>query len=233
MDFKAGWITVAALLCVGCAGMQRSADADGAARHAWLSKLEIAELINNWAFYRDQGRWDSLLETFHEDGTISLSWYDGPYQEFVSGSRRLAEAHQDTLIKHQMGTPSIAVNGERALSEVNVTIMVRAVTPTASFEQTSYARFLDRVERRNGRWRLVRRTAIYERDRVDPVDRRAVPAALFENLEQYPQQVMFLASAMRTRGATLSKTAVLDKSIELERLYSESKLWLSNDDTRP
>jgi hypothetical protein len=32
------------------------------------SKSEIAELINGWAFYRDQERWDELLHVFHEGG---------------------------------------------------------------------------------------------------------------------------------------------------------------------
>src|SRR5262249_40897811 len=43
-------------------------------------------------------------------------------------------------------------------------------------DMTSYARFLDRLERRGGRWAIVERAAIYERDWLGPVR----PAGAFD-----------------------------------------------------
>ncbi len=54
------------------------------------ARTEIADLVNNWAFFRDQEKWDALSATFHEGGTISLSWYAGPHEGFVAASRQLA-----------------------------------------------------------------------------------------------------------------------------------------------
>jgi hypothetical protein len=153
---------------------------------------EIAARINEWAFFRDQEAWDGLLGSFHEDGTISLSWYDGPYEGFVAASKRLA-AGGNALVKHRLGVPRIRVRSDRALSEVDVTIMVRTRTPTVEVDTGSYARFYDRLERCKGVWKIRMRTAIYEKDRADPVSAPSLPTEFFDGLDRFPAEVRFLA----------------------------------------
>jgi len=43
----------------------------------------------------------------------------------------------------------------------------------------SWMRFFDLLERRDGGWRIVKRTAVYEKDRLDPVDPRSIPKDFF------------------------------------------------------
>ena len=217
------------LICGACSAMQPHADAGGETKDAWVSKMEIAELVNRWGYFRDQSRWTELLDAFHPDGSISVSWYDGPYGEFVSQSRQLAEAHRDMVIKHQVGVPMIEVNGNRGLSEASVTISVRSSTPGGIFEQTSYARFIDRVERRGGRWRLLRRDTVYERDRLDAVDRATLPDSFYKDLDRYPAQVMFLASTIKRRGAEISKSTLLAGTAQVARVYSDNDAWLRGE----
>ena len=190
------------------------------------AETEIAALVNDWAFFRDQGAWDSLLGTFHAEGTISLSWFDGPYEGFVAASKKLA-ANGDSIVKHHLGVPRIEVNGERALSEGNVTIMIRARTPFGEVDTTSFARFHDRLEKRDGTWKLLQRTAVYEKDRADPVSQPTLPDAYFENLDRYPAEVRFLASGLAKAGAPLSRTIVLDKSPESRALVQRNEAWLA------
>lgn len=191
------------------------------------ARSEIAALINSWGFFRDQESWEKLLATFHDDGTISISWFDGPYKGFVAASRELAARSRNTIVKHHLGVPSIEVDGDRALSEVNVTIMVRARTPVGEVDTTSFARFHDRVEKRDGRWKILKRTAIYEKDRADPVDRPALPEVFFQGLDRYPIEVQFLASSLDRAGAKLAERIVFDKSPQAEALYREGQAWLS------
>jgi len=190
-----------------------------------IAKIEIAELINSWTFFRDQERWSDLANTFADDGTISISWFDGPHKAFVAASQKLA-AYKNNLVKHQLGVPFIKVNGNRALSEVNVNIMARTKTPAGEVDIVSSARFIDQVEKRDGQWKLVRRTAVYEKDRADPVDRPVLPDAYFQGLEQFPVEVRFLAAALKKAGADLSKNIVLDKSPAAEKVYSDGAAWL-------
>lgn len=192
------------------------------------ARTEIANLVNNWAFFRDQENWDELSGTFHEGGMISLSWFDGPHEGFIAASRRLA-ARNTALLKHYVGVPRIRIGGDRALSEVNVTIMVRAKTPAGEVDTTSYARFIDRIEKRDGTWRIVKRVAVYEKDRADPVDRPLLPEAFFEGLEKFPAELKFLAASLDKGGIPLSPATVLDKSPELAALHAEGDAWLAGN----
>lgn len=190
------------------------------------ARMEIADLVNNWALFRDQEKWDELAAIFHEEGTISLSWFAGPHDGFIAASRQLA-ARSGALLKHYIGVPRIRVEGSRALSEVNVTIMVRAKTPAGEVDTTSYARFIDRIEKRDDAWRIVQRVAVYEKDRADPVDRASLPSAVFEGMEKYPAELKFLAASLDRSGIPLSPVTVLDKSPELAALHKENEAWLT------
>ena len=131
-------------------------------------KYACAELIQAWGLYRDQGRWPELLATFVPDGQISISWFSGSFGEFVDRCRRSFEAGQRS--KHQIFPSIVRLADDRAVAETNIVILVRQNIGGAAVDMTSNARFLDRLERRLGRWAIVERTAIYERDRLDPVE---------------------------------------------------------------
>ncbi len=216
-------LLLALSLLVAVAGNTEDASAEGAV--AMGAKEEIAELINDWGFNRDQERWHALSAAFYPEGTISLSWYDGPYAGFVEASKMIA-ARGAAVLKHQLGVPSIRVMGDRAVSEVNVIIMLRTGTEFGDVDTSSYARFVDLLERRDGAWKIVKRTAIYEKDRIDPVDMPVLPDALFVGLEEFPVELRFLGSSMSKGGIALSPTVVLDKSPEMQAVYAAGEDWL-------
>ncbi|MBO6684220.1 MAG: nuclear transport factor 2 family protein [Parvibaculum sp.] len=207
------------------AGMGARAETEGT--DGMNPKTEIAELVNNWGFWRDQERWPELSSVFHPGGTISISWYDGPHEGFVDASKMIA-ANGTALLKHQFGVPSIRVEGTRAVSEVNVVIMVRSSAPFGTVDTTSHARFIDMLEKRDGAWKIQKRVAVYEKDRIDPVDMPALPPAVFEGLDEFPAELRFLAASMKKAGIELSKTVVLDKSPEAKVLYEEADAWLAD-----
>lgn len=196
------------------------------ARSMTESKAEIAAVINAWTFYRDQERWSELASTFHDNGTISISWFNGPHTAFVAASQKLS-ANGNNVVKHHVGVPMIQVQGARALSEVNVTIMVRSKIELGEIDTTSYARFYDQLELRDGQWKITRRTAIYEKDRLDPVTTPVLPEPVFTGLEQFPAEVKFLAATLKKVGAELSKSIVLDKSPQMAQLYADGQQWLN------
>jgi len=133
-------------------------------------KSACAELIQSWGFYRDQGKWPQLLDTFVPDGQISVSWFTGNFSDFVDRCRQAFESGQRS--KHQIFPSLVEVAGGRAMAETNIVILVRQKIGTVIADLTSYARFLDRLEQAGARWRIVERTAIYERDASTPSSRR-------------------------------------------------------------
>ena len=50
-------------------------------------KIACAEVIQAWGFARDQARWADLLDTFHPDGRIHVSWFLGAFPDFVERCR--------------------------------------------------------------------------------------------------------------------------------------------------
>lgn len=195
-------------------------------------KINIAELITSWTFFRDQQAWDELCASFVPGGHISISWFDGPHEEFVAASQRMA-ARRASLLKHQIGPPVIRVRGDKALSEVNVIIMVRASTPAGEIDTTSYARFYDRLVKENGQWKFAQRVAVYEKDRIDPVNAAALPAQLYEGLDKFPAPVKFLARSLNSAGFNISKSAVMDGTPELQALKAGNETWVRTSPDNP
>ena len=135
-------------------------------------KQACADVIVSWGLYRDQRRWPELLSTFHPDGEIAVSWFRGPFAEFVEHCKRGGPS------KHLIMAPLVQVNGDRATAETTIIIIVRQAIEDLAVDMTSRARFLDRLERRNGEWKVLERAAVYEQDRLDPV----VPSEAFARM---------------------------------------------------
>ena len=142
-------------------------------------KLACMEVIQRWGLCRDQGRWPDLLATFTPDGEISVSWFSGPFPQFVDRCRAGFEAGQRS--KHHILPSVVRVAGDRAIGETSIVIHVRQDIGGVPVDMSSHGRFLDRLERRDGRWAIRERCAIYERDRLDPVEPSEAFDRIFRN----------------------------------------------------
>ena len=187
----------------------------------------ISELINAWAYHRDRGNWEQLRDSFWPNGTISLSWFDGPFEQFVNSCREMAE--KGSQGKHMVNQPFIKINGNRAVSEANFTLLARGGTGPLEIDLTTYGRFYDLLEKREGVWRILKRTAIYEKDRMDSVKPSLLfwIASLFINLKKYPKACRFLVFSLEKAGLEMANNIVEDPSEELSLLYKEGDDWLS------
>jgi len=185
-----------------------------------------ADLVQTWGLCRDQGRWAELLETFHADGTIAVSWFKGPYKDFVERCRQ--NFGKGSFAKHQLWPASVRGKGTRALAETNVTILVRQQIEGVWVDLTSRARFLDRIEKRDGRWRVVERAAVYEQDRLDPVEPSIVFVRMLQtaNATQYPEPYRYMAYRVTAAGRALANPVHYDGLADTETLKARYDTWL-------
>jgi hypothetical protein len=192
-------------------------------------KLACADLIQAWGLYRDQGRWEDLLSTFHPEGKIAVSWFRGPYKEFVERCRKNFGA--GSRAKHLLWPAAVRGAGARALAETNVTILVRQQIEGVWVDLTSRARFLDRIERREGRWRILERAAVYEQDRLDPVEPSIVFVKLMQtaNAAQHPEPYRYMAYRVKAAGRALATPVHYDGLPETEALKARYDAWLAGD----
>jgi SnoaL-like domain len=190
-------------------------------------KYACAELIQSWGLYRDQGKWPELTATFAPEGEIAVSWFSGSYREFVERCRQAFEAGQRS--KHLIFPSVVRGAGDRAMAETNVAIMVRQKIGGALADLTSHARFLDRIERRSGRWMILERTAIYERDRLDPVEPSEAFEKLFTacDLSIYPEAYRYMAARLIAAGRALAPVVYRDGSPHTEQIYARYDAWVA------
>jgi SnoaL-like protein len=190
-------------------------------------KAVCADVIQAWGLFRDQGRWAELLETFHPEGHISVSWFSGPFAEFVDRCRQNFQVG-NSRAKHLIWPSVVRVSGDRALAESNVAIMVRQDIGGVRTDVTSLARFLDRLERRQQKWAILERAAIYEQDRLDPVEPSAAFAELIKRADaaNYPEAVRYMAYRLAAAGRSLASPVYCAGSAESEQLYARFNAWL-------
>ncbi len=187
------------------------------------AKAACADIILSWGLYRDQRRWPELLSTFHPDGEIAVSWFRGPFTDFVEHCKR------GGVSKHLIMPPLVQVNGERATAETTITILVRQSIETLAVDMTSRARFLDRLERRGGAWKILERAAIYEQDRLDPV----VPSDAFARMmreapvAQYPEPYRYMALRLAAAGRPLAEPVHYDGAPHTQALVGRYGTWLA------
>ena len=186
-------------------------------------KYACAELIQAWGLYRDQHRWPELLSTFHPEGEIAVSWFRGPFTEFVEQCKRSGPS------KHLILPALVRVAGERAIAETSVVIIVRQGIEGLAVDMTARARFLDRLERRDGTWRILERAAIYEQDRLDPV----VPSEAFARVmreapaAQYPEPYRYMAVRLASAGRALAEPVHYDGAPHTQALVARYAEWLA------
>jgi len=161
------------------------------------NRQEIADVILAWAYSRDQGRWDEMADTFTADGRIAVTWFTGSHTEFIEASR--ARFGQN-FSKHLMCGTHVQLFGERAFAETSIMIISRARVHDIDAVGTSHARFLDILKIEQGRWKIHRRSAVYDADHLMAEMPGDVIPFERDRLEQFPRAYRFLAYRLALAG---------------------------------
>ncbi len=188
-------------------------------------RREIRELVENWAVWRDAGDWERFATLWHDDGWMMATWFQGPAADFIRVSREGFE--RGVRILHFLGGTAIDVAGARAIAQTKMTISQRAEVHGVTCDVVCTGRFYDFLERRDGRWGLVLRQPIYEKDRLDPVD----PAARLElerdKLARFPAGYCHLAYLQTAIGYEVKLDMPELVGAEVDRLYRRGAAWLA------
>jgi len=185
----------------------------------------IRELVENWAIWRDAGDWERFRTVWQPGGRMMATWFQGPFEEFIAVSRQ--GFARGVRILHFLGGSSIDVTGDRAIAQTKMTISQRAAVHEVPCDVVCTGRFYDFLERRSGRWGIVLRQPIYEKDRIDPVD----PAARLElataELARFPEGYRHLAYLQAGLGYRVKPDMPGLTGPEVEALYRRGATWLT------
>jgi hypothetical protein len=187
-------------------------------------KLAIVEVVQNWALWRDAGDWERFRTVWHDDGWMTATWFQGPAEKFIEVSR--AGFEKGVSILHFLGGSSVDVKGDRAIAQTKMTINQRAPVEGVVVDVVCTGRFYDFFAKRGGRWGIVRRQPIYEKDRMDPVDPAARLALDPELLGRFPDGYRHLAYLQTKNGFTIKLDLPQLKGPVVEALYAHGHAWL-------
>ena len=190
-------------------------------------RLAIRDLLENWAVWRDAGDWERFLTVWHADGWMSATWFQGPAADFIRVSREGWD--KGVSILHFLGGTSIDLAGTRAIAQTKMTISQRASVHGVPCDVVCTGRFYDFLEKRDGRWGVVWRQPIYEKDRIDPIDPAATLRLDAGKLQALPEGYRHLAYIQEEIGYRVKRDMPGLKGPEVEALYDRGRSWLRGE----
>jgi len=187
-------------------------------------KLEISEVVQNWALWRDAGDWERFRTVWHDDGWMTATWFQGPAEEFIKVSK--AGFEKGVSILHFLGGSSVDLKASRAIAQTKMTISQRGSCEGETVDVVCTGRFYDFFEKRAGRWGIVRRQPIYEKDRMDPVDPSVRIKLDPDLLGSIPEGYRHLGYLQSRLGFKVKRDLPQLKGAEVEKLYRHGRAWL-------
>ena len=195
--------------------------------NAMADRILLRELVENWAVWRDAGDWERFATVWHDDGVMMATWFQGPAAEFIRVTQE--GWAKGVSILHFLGGSSVDLAGDRAVVQTKMTISQRGEVHGVLCDVVCTGRFVDFIERRGGRWGMVLRQPVYEKDRIDPVD----PGARLEldaaRLATFPKGYRHLAYIQTLIGYTVKLDMPQLVGAEMEKLKAKAKGWLAGD----
>ena len=182
-------------------------------------RLSIADLMTGW-IHRDLGEWDQLRNLFHPDATMEITWFSGTASAFVDGSMKMGTS--DLKTKHVVTSPAVTFNGNKAIAETNAIIVGDNAVLGVGCE--NHCRFYDRIEKREGVWKILNRHAIYDMGTftypygVVEVEKSAI--------QKYPREYAPLAYLLEKSGFSVNRIYPTKGSDLEKQIKAEAQAWL-------
>ena len=194
---------------------------------AMTDRILLRELVENWAVWRDAGDWERFATVWHDDGVMMATWFQGPAAEFIRVTQE--GWARGVSILHFLGGSSVELAGDRAVVQTKMTISQRGEVHGVLCDVVCTGRFVDFIERRAGRWGMVLRQPVYEKDRIDPVGHAARLELDAARLATFPKGYRHLAYIQTLIGYTVKLDMPQLTGPEVERLQARAKGWLAGD----
>jgi hypothetical protein len=193
-----------------------------------LDRLAIRELVENWSIYRDNREWERFLTVWHDDGVMMTTWGGkATPQQFVEAATK-GFAKGDRML-HIVGGVTSLVEGDRGFAMSKLRIQQRGPVEGVACDVVCIGVNFDFMEKREGRWGLVLRQPVYERDYIDPVDPNQEVELDPEIMERRPDGYQRLAYLQEGLGYTIKPDMPTEVGAEREALVAAREAWLRGE----
>jgi hypothetical protein len=195
-----------------------------------IDRSEIINLVSKSIISRDSGLWDQLAQCYHSGAEFNSSWWTGKPSDFIKAANEKLKAARDEggEQKHITSNHWIVLNGDRATAECDLILYTRSAVNGAELDFATWSRRLHLMAKEDGEWKIWRRFAIYEKDRVDSVD----PALdVSEQLEQaelakYPRQLRHHLWRNEVLGSKPAGNLCIRGTPQESAVREEARKWI-------
>jgi hypothetical protein len=125
-----------------------------------VDREKIRDCLARVARGEDRRDADLISGAYWPDATDDHGISAGTLEEYLAWVVPGAPSIPDTM--HTLGQSLIEVNGDEAVVETHVTAYHRIDNGSQETDVVIGGRYLDRLEKRNGEWRIVHRTMLYD-----------------------------------------------------------------------
>jgi len=134
-----------------------------------LAQSEILDVQMRYCRAADRVDFDLFRTCFHPDAQLVFSFFSGGVDEFIAMAAGSLSGFVATT--HATTNHLVTVDGDRATPEfcALATHRIAANERGPERDYITAIRYLDRMERRDGEWRISRRQCILDWARTDPV----------------------------------------------------------------
>jgi hypothetical protein len=129
-------------------------------------RQEIAQVILRVARAIDRQDKALLDDCFHPDATDDHGMFKGTAAEFSAWVMDLLKIYERT--QHIIANQLIELDGDRAACESYFHAHHVMKTEQGVINVIAAGRYIDRLERRDGVWKIIHRGVVYDWNRVDP-----------------------------------------------------------------
>ncbi|KAJ5148720.1 hypothetical protein N7448_000298 [Penicillium atrosanguineum] len=117
-------------------------------------------------------------------------------------------------------------SNEKSLAESTGSINARFKLAGNEYDCTPFARFISRLEKVNGEWKMLSLDAMFERDTIAPVHPMDSPPARLD-VEAYRPSYRCIAWQVASKGFQVSRDLPgTDRPELVKRLIDESYKWI-------
>jgi hypothetical protein len=135
----------------------------------FLAEAEIRDVQMRYCRAADRMDFELFRNCFHEDAYTDYGFYKGGVDGFIAMGQEGLKAY--TATTHFTGNQLIEVDGDSAWAE-HYTVATHRCPEDADGPERDFVtaiRYIDRMEKRDGEWRIAKRVLILDNWRIDPV----------------------------------------------------------------
>jgi SnoaL-like domain len=190
-----------------------------------LDRTEIFDLVRFERLCRDQRDFPGMIACYVPKAPVRTTWFDGTIEDFAEASRQ--KMTSGSQAKHWIMPARLEIKQDRALVESPAVIFDRLTFDGIEFDTFQYCRFVSRVIRTAGGWKLGSFEGIYQRDQMQTVDPRDPLPVDWDVIKTLRPSYKFIGYTQVKRGYTLNPELLGDDRPDLvQAFYAREQKWL-------